>query len=312
MATLSKEWVVMAYDKNDELLKKYKFPNKQLAKFKNMWIHWAQFKTYYVYDRLHKIYYLPRTAMQYMNEWDYVDVKIPKYRMIPELWKPKWLSLRPQQQKMIDDIWDKKFALLKARTGFGKSYVIAWLIAKYKTPTLIIVPKIEIAKWLYKKLSPIYWDKVIVYKGKEKIVRPITIIVWASFRKYRTELNWYFDMLIFDEAHMDLFWKERIKSMALMNYTRLYWLTATPERDEIETKYFEYIYWPIIEAEKDKVVNPNILYKTFDLDIDESWEHWSELIQQLVDNDWRIMSMAYTIIETISLKSRHMWIVFCR
>lgn len=310
MAIITPKGNIVAYSKDDELLKKYKFPNKQLAKFKNMWVHWALYKTYYVYDRLNKVYYLPKTAIQYMSEWDYADIKLPQERVIPELWNPKWLSLRPQQQKLIDDVKDRRFALLKARTWFGKSYVIAWLIAKYKTPTLIIVPKVEIAKWLYEKFEPMFWDNVIIYKWKDNIIKPITIIVSASFRKYWEQLNWKFDMLIFDEAHMDIFWKERIRAMALMHYTRLYWLTATPERDEIDSKYFEYIYWPIIEAEGDKKIDPLILYKIYSPNIVECWEHWNELITLLLEDDNRYIAMAYTIIETMSLPDRKMWIVF--
>ena len=309
MATLTSEWTIEAV-KWDEILKKYKFPNKQLQKYKNMWIQWAQYYTYYMYNRLKQHYVLPRTALKYMSKWDYNKDKLPKETIIPELWKAEWLQLRPQQQKLIDDIWDLKFALLKAKTWFGKSYVIAWLIKKFKIKTLIVVPKIEIAKWLYQKFLSMYGDNVSIFNWTKPKITPIMIIVWASFRKYWEDLNWKFDMLIFDEAHMDMFWKERIKALCYMQYTRLYWLTATPERKEIDSKYFENIYWPIIEAETEKRVEPTILYKQYNSFIDEWWDYWAELLQQLVDDDDRIIDMAYTIIETMSLSTRHMWIIF--
>ena len=301
--------MLITTEKGSKLLNKYIFPNKQLQKFKNMGIHWQPYYKYCVYDRTFKHYNLPRTALKYLpdkyNKLKYLETPYP------ELAQTTWLQLRPQQQKILDDIWDKRFALIQARTWFGKSYVIAWLIKKYMLKTLVVVPKKEIAKWLYEKFKDIYWDKVEVFNWKKMNIAPITIIVSASFRKYWWQLDWKFDMLIFDEAHMDLFGKERIKAMCYMHYTRLYWLTATPERDEIDSKYFENIYWPIIKADKDKNIIPSIYYKKYKPKyIDEWWLHWSEFIQQLIDDEDRTVEMVKTIIEVMSLKDRHMWIIF--
>ena len=67
------------------------------------------------------------------------------------------MSLRPCQQTAVDNLfqyWAKssKPCLISAPTAFGKSHVIADIVSRAKTPTLILQPTKEILEQNYEKL----------------------------------------------------------------------------------------------------------------------------------------------------------------
>lgn len=154
------------------------------------------------------------------------------------------MPLRSYQQEAVDKLfeyWDKtsRPCVLQAATGFGKSHVIAEIVRKVQTPTLVLQPTKEILEQNYDKLL-----KAGVPRGDIRIcsasagswrIGKITLATIGTIGKW-VEYCQHFKVVIIDES--DVVPNDRADSMymkflnSLPPKTKIVGLTATPWRNQ--------------------------------------------------------------------------------
>lgn len=154
------------------------------------------------------------------------------------------MPLRGYQQEAVDrlfEYWKKSSrpCVIQAATGFGKSHVIAEIVQKVQTPTLVLQPTKEILEQNYDKLL-----KAGVPRGDIRIcsasagswrIGKITLATIGTIGKW-SEYCQHFKVIIIDES--DVVPNDRADSMymrflnSLPPKTKIVGLTATPWRNQ--------------------------------------------------------------------------------
>lgn len=161
------------------------------------------------------------------------------------------MGLRPCQQTAVDNLfqyWAKssKPCLISAPTAFGKSHVIADIVSRAKTPTLILQPTKEILEQNYEKLLLAGVDKKYIQvcsagAGSWKIGN-ITLATIGTIYKH-TEYCQHFKVIIVDEA--DVVPNDRADSQYMKFFaqlpktTRIVGLTGSMWRNQTFSAQFE-------------------------------------------------------------------------
>ena len=110
-------------------------------------------------------------------------------------------NLRPDQAQALADILKKDFGVLEALTGSGKTVIALAAIADRKQPTLILVHNKELMnQWVDRIRSFLGVVAGRIGDGRCEI-RPVTVAIINSAKKYLEELPQYFGQIIVDECH---------------------------------------------------------------------------------------------------------------
>jgi superfamily II DNA or RNA helicase len=140
-------------------------------------------------------------------------------------------TLRPYQDPAVKDILSKRFGVLEAGTGAGKTVMALAIIAKRKQPTLIIVHTKELLyQWKERIKSFLNVDCGLIGDGNLTI-KPITVAIVNSAKNHIEELVKNFGHLIIDECH-------RVPSTLFKNVVSnfpcgfMLGLSATPYRND--------------------------------------------------------------------------------
>jgi superfamily II DNA or RNA helicase len=141
-------------------------------------------------------------------------------------------TLRPYQNKATKDILNRRFGVLKAATGSGKTVMGTFIASKRKTTTLVVVHNKELLyQWVdaFKQFTDTK-EIGIIGDGKYKI-KPITIGIVNSVTKKVDELNKEFGLVIYDECHrvVSPIWMNIINNMYCKYQLGL---SATPYRSD--------------------------------------------------------------------------------
>ena len=146
-------------------------------------------------------------------------------------------KLRPEQKKAVKALTKHEIGILAATTAFGKTVVGAWMIAKRKTNTLILVHRQQLMDQWKERLS-VFLDIPIkeiglVGSGKSKISGRVDIAMLQSlFRKGEVkDLVQDYGQVIVDECHhISAFSFEQVMKQVKAKY--VLGLTATPIRKD--------------------------------------------------------------------------------
>lgn len=110
-------------------------------------------------------------------------------------------TLRPYQQKAVDDVLKRSGGVLEAPTGSGKTIMAMAVIAERKQPTLILVHTRELLnQWCERIRSFLGINAGIIGSGKLDI-QPVTVGTVQTIRKHLDTLPKNFGFLIVDECH---------------------------------------------------------------------------------------------------------------
>lgn len=304
MFTIWKDWLLYGnsnYPQSCMLKWKCKIKNTKYEQQKKQWFYSNPYHNYIVATH-DNTYFYPK--------WLYRHVEKCLYKERWDLWLYmnvdfSW-DLFGRQEKIINKAIENRSSLLVSPTGSWKSFIIMWLINKTKMKTLVVVPTQEIMKWLYNKFTEFLDCKIWRIWAWHDDIQDITIIISASFNNKWQELNWKFSQLIFDEAHEWLTSQHRIYQMCLFRCDRLYGLTATPERDDIDIDWFSIIYWEIIDSWIE-VVKPDITYILYN---NPSWVclDWQDKLDHIYSDPERLENQAGLVHDIMELW-RSMWLV---
>lgn len=160
---------------------------------------------------------------------------IPEREKLPLIFK-KNFRLWEEQQFLLEQWLDnKKRGTIAAVTGSGKTMIGLATIFYLRMPTLIVVPKKEIQRKVWKKsliqklgIPPHY---IGLFDGENKEIKPFTIAIYNSGYLHIEKLLNKFELLIMDEAHHA---PSKCFSKIALNIDTLYNIavSATPKRQD--------------------------------------------------------------------------------
>ena len=152
-------------------------------------------------------------------------------------------QLRDYQEKAISTIKKRRFNVLEAPTGSGKTIIALAAIARRRQPALIICHTRELqAQWIQRINSflgiPIP-DIGIIGGGKKKIGEKITVAMVQSLYKIARDVSQHIGFLIVDECHRT---PSRTFTEAISAFDSKYMLglSATPYRRDGLTKLINF------------------------------------------------------------------------
>lgn len=217
-----------------------------------------------------------------------------------------WFVSREQideQQYIMNEIKNNSLRtwLIEMKTWRWKWNLILKIIEHFQEPTLIAVHSIQTLEELAEKFKKFTnysfekkWDCLLwVYYWKHKNEKQITITTHNSLRDNADMFKWKYWILIYDEADYNLS-SDMITVMTMIDVDWIFWLTWTPNRQELDTDDLTLLYWDIIKYKWQKNnwynIIPNIVRIKYITENFFSWNHWSELIQQMIEDKSRFNS----------------------
>lgn len=139
--------------------------------------------------------FLSRSGYQYQI--------IDHRRRLPDINLTFQGTLRPYQQRAVDEALSKDFGVVVAPCGSGKTVMTCRIMAERKQPTLIIVHTKELlVQWCdritqYLGLS---LDEIGVIGSGKEILRPVTVgMVQTLCKRDMDDISQYFGQIIVDE-----------------------------------------------------------------------------------------------------------------
>jgi len=141
-------------------------------------------------------------------------------------------ELRDYQQGALDSWVDNgRRGVLELPTGAGKTVIALAAIAHTGTPTLIVVPTIDLLEQWQRELETEFEVPIGRLGGGEQRVEDLTVATYDSAYLRADELGDHFGLVVFDEVHH--LGAERYQDIArLMAATDRLGLTATFERPD--------------------------------------------------------------------------------
>lgn len=240
----------MIYIENGELPSALLSKLKKLAAFQNPEFYRAQAMRLSTYDKpriigcaeeFPKHLALPRGCLtDILDLFRDLNIKaeIADQRFSGEPIKARFDGqLRPPQKAAVKDLVKHDTGILAATTAFGKTVVAAWMLAKRKTNTLILVHRQQLMDQWREKLSIFLGIPVkqigLVGAGREKPTGRIDIAMLQTlFRKGEVkDLVANYGQVIIDECHhIAAFSFEQVMKQVKARY--VLGLTATPTRKD--------------------------------------------------------------------------------
>jgi len=111
-------------------------------------------------------------------------------------------ELREYQQEALDAWVDSnRRGVLELPTGAGKTVIALAAIAHVETPTLIVVPTIDLLEQWQRELETEFAEPIGRLGGGEQRVETLTVATYDSAYLRADELGTQFGLVVFDEVH---------------------------------------------------------------------------------------------------------------
>jgi len=155
--------------------------------------------------------------------------------------------LRRYQDRPQKELIQKPYGLLYADVGYGKTVTTAWIIGQLKWKTVILTNTIMNAQQLSASLEEKFPWQVGIYYGMKKQFNDITVVVYASYKKFLEKYNGEWDITIFDEAHLLI--KNTYRNMIIETQCQYkYAMTWTPDMSWFKYGDFLKFWGRIVDA----------------------------------------------------------------
>ncbi|TDW16471.1 superfamily II DNA or RNA helicase [Breznakia blatticola] len=193
---------------------------------------------------------LPRGCFDILKEFmqtQEIEFNIEDKRFVGNKINTKFVgNLRDNQEKGVHVLTKHNYGVLVAATGYGKTIVGIYLIAKYNVNTLILVHNNEIMKRWQKEIpmflkvdnEPATVGSMGFGKNTLNGVIDIVSIKSITTDEEKLKLIKNYGMVLIDECH-HFAAQSFLEVISTLNAKRIYGFTATPKRqDQQEKKYF--------------------------------------------------------------------------
>ena len=155
-------------------------------------------------------------------------------------------ELRDYQKKALSDVIPRRYGILEAGTGSGKTIMAIAITAERKTKTLVIVHNRELLlQWIERFGQFTNIGDIGIIGGGKLEVKDVTIGIINSVYKNADKLKKEFGFVIYDETHraMGNMWVRTINTLQPKFHLGL---SATPFRNDKRTKALFHIVGPIV------------------------------------------------------------------
>ena len=111
------------------------------------------------------------------------------------------VKLRAYQKKAVEQWFVQKKGVVVMPTGSGKTIIAIKIIEKINSPTLIIVPTLNLVKQWKEKLAEVFSSEIGEYTGEKKELKALTVSTYDSAFINAENLGNKYKLLVFDEVH---------------------------------------------------------------------------------------------------------------
>jgi superfamily II DNA or RNA helicase len=176
-------------------------------------------------------------ALDYADITDYLESSHINYvdealELLPVPRLQFHASLRDYQTDALDSwIQAGKRGTVVLPTGAGKTIVAVGAIGTLQTPSLVVVPTLDLVEQWRRVLAAEFAIEIGTYGGGENVLKPITVSTYDSAYLRAAELGNRFGLVIFDEVHHLPAPGYRHIAEMFLSRARL-GLTATYERED--------------------------------------------------------------------------------
>ena len=189
------------------------------------------------------ILYLTEKNINYKIKEEYKKYEIVKFKSN--------ITLRKEQEKVLETIEDKTNGIIISPPGSGKTVIALELIANLKIPALILVNRNQLlSQWVLRteQFLGIPKTQIGTISGvRKKIGKQVTVATLQSLIRYKNlkEIENSFGVIIIDECH-HIPAKTYRELIMLFKSKYCFGLTATHERKHGTEKITELIIGPVI------------------------------------------------------------------
>lgn len=281
-------------DEQKEVIKKtLTLPNPMYWKLKNMgkWVG-ATPKEFKYYEEIEDTLVVPRGLVE-RNKKFLSGIKIIDTTLYKENPLASWLpdiKLRDYQEKIIAS-WrtqNKKEGVFNLGTGTGKSILALQLIKEIGLTATILVPTNIILNQFVSEAKKHWGYDLGVINGEQKVIREVTVVCVPSLfgnPELLKELVANTSVLIVDECS-GFVSDRRCEVVEEFNASHVYGLTATPEREDGQTKAIFFYFGDIIEEYEMTAVDPTV--EVIDSRVFIPIKvNYAEMIDEMIRNDSR-------------------------
>jgi len=109
--------------------------------------------------------------------------------------------LRDYQKDAVNAWMQTRKGVIVLPTGAGKTLVAVKIIAELNTPSLVVVPTLDLLRQWQSVLKESFNQEIGCYCGEDHLLRPITVSTYDTAYLQAEKLGDKFGLLIFDEVH---------------------------------------------------------------------------------------------------------------
>lgn len=220
-------------------------------------------------------------------------------------------TLKPFQEKAVEDVLSKDFGTLSAPTGSGKTVMALNVIAKRRQPTLIVVHTKELLyQWIdrIETFLGIPKEEIgVIGDGKKTIGEKLTVALVQTLYKCAEEIFPHIGFLIADECHRA---PARTFTQAVSAFDSKYMLglSATPwRRDRLSRLIFWFLGDVVHKVENQDLVKSGDILEAdvitrgtnFRTSLDAS-EEYTKVLSELTEDHQRNILIASDIAKAAS------------
>ena len=240
------------------------------------------------------------------RKWDIKYRLIDHRRSLPEVSFSFNGTLRPFQEQAVNNVLARRFGILSAPTGSGKTVMALYAIGQRRQPALIVVHTRELLNQWVDRIETflgIPKEQVGIIGGGKRIIRKkVTVAMVQSLYKCADKVRARIGFLIVDECHRA---PSRTFTEAVTAFDSKYMLglSATPWRRD---KLSRLIYWHlgniVHEVDKEGLVENGDILKAeviiretqFETSLDPS-EEYSKMLTELTQESERNQLIAHDV-----------------
>jgi len=232
-------------------------------------------KTSFLPPTINYIFEKKNTELQPMNKTLWLEIK-----ELPEEIKERFKDNIIIQEEVLriikkrNEKFNYRCWLIKLTTWKGKSHIILDVASYYQTNTLVLVHNVKTLWEMCQKFEDFTNIKPAQYGWGKKELWKITIMTKKSFVLDYEKFTEEFWLVLIDEAPIwfsKLLWNWLNAFFDWKSWIALYWLSWTPEKNELNVNDLEKYFWKIIEVSWQKNNWYNIIPDFTMYDYKYSW-----------------------------------------
>jgi superfamily II DNA or RNA helicase len=231
-----------------------------------------------------------------------VDTMLSKNKLNREFKSNDDFKYRDYQLGVIDEILEKDNGVIKLDTAFGKTIVALKLVEATQLKTLIIVPRSSILDQFIEESKKYFDYEPGVIQGKVWKIKDITIASISTLQQRDLkEIVSHFGMVIVDECQGAVT-DARLKVIQSFNPSRLYGMSATPDREDGQGGAIRFVFGPIIIDRVLPQVKPSIW--CLDSDVYIQVDEYTDMVSEQVKHPDRNRVIANAVHNEIAGKRK--------